>query len=139
MSQGFTAEEREAMKARAEELKAERGGKSKAKALQDCLDKIAELDGTDREIAERIHVLVSEHAPELAARTWYGMPAYAKDGKVVCFLQAASKFNTRYATFGFQEDAQLDDGAMWATSFAVVAMNDEVQARIVDLIKRAVG
>ncbi len=134
---GFTAEERAAMQERARELKAARGGK--ADGLADLLAKIAEMAEPDRSMAERLHAIVMASAPDLAPRTWYGMPAYAKDGKVICFFQAASKFKVRYATFGFQPDAHLDDGPMWPTSFALVEMTPDVEARIAELVKRAVS
>src|SRR6059058_646511 len=117
---GFTAEEKAAMRERAREVKAdERRGKAKADGEADVLAKIAEMPKADRAMAERIHKIVKASAPDLTPRTWYGMPAYAKDGKVVCFFKSASKFKSRYATFGFNDPANLDDGAMWATSFAL--------------------
>jgi uncharacterized protein YdhG (YjbR/CyaY superfamily) len=119
-SEGFTDEERAAMKARAQELKAEaRTSKNKAEGERAVLSAIAEMPHPDRAMAERLHAIIKASAPALAPRTWYGMPAYAKDGKVICFFQAASKFKVRYATFGFQPDANLDDGSMWPTSFAL--------------------
>ena len=119
-SKGFTAEERAAMKARAQELKAEaRASKSRADGERDVLAKIAAMQEADRAMAERLHAIVTASAPDLAPRTWYGMPAYAKDGKVVCFFQSAEKFKTRYATFGFSDKASLDEGAMWPTAFAL--------------------
>lgn len=135
---GFTAEERDAMQERVRELKAARGG-SKADGQADLLAKIAEMAEPDRSMAERVHAIVMASAPDLAPRTWYGMPAYAKDGKVICFFQAASKFKVRYATFGFQPDAHLDDGPMWPASFALVEMTPAVEARIAELVKRAVS
>jgi uncharacterized protein YdhG (YjbR/CyaY superfamily) len=132
MSKGFTAEERAAMKERARELKSD-GGEA------DVLEKIAEMPEPDRSMAQRLHALVREAAPELAPRTWYGMPAYAKDGKVVCFFQNASKFKARYATFGFSDKANLDDGAMWPNSFALTELTGDVEARITQLVKRAVS
>jgi uncharacterized protein YdhG (YjbR/CyaY superfamily) len=132
MSKGFTAEERAAMKERARELKSD-GGEA------DVLEKIAEMPEPDRSMAQRLHALVREAAPELAPRTWYGMPAYAKDGKVVCFFQNASKFKARYATFGFSDKANLDDGAMWPNSFALTELTGDVEARITELVKRAVS
>lgn len=140
----FTDAERAAMAERAREAKAEGRRTSKAEkaalAVQDALDKIAEMPDEDRVIAERIHAIVKANAPDLAPKTWYGMPAYANaDGKIVCFFQAAAKFDARYATFGFNDIANLDDGAMWPTSFAVTAMNDEVEARIAALVKKAVS
>jgi uncharacterized protein YdhG (YjbR/CyaY superfamily) len=141
-SDGFTKEERAAMKERAGELKkASRRGKGAAKAdgLADLLAKIAEMPEPDRSTAERIHALVTAVAPGLSPRTWYGMPAYARDGKVVCFFQAASKFGARYATLGFSDTAALDDGAMWPTSFALTEMTDAEEARIRALVEKSVG
>jgi uncharacterized protein YdhG (YjbR/CyaY superfamily) len=135
---GFTAEERAAMQERARELKTARGG-GKADGQADLLAKIAEMAEPDRSMADRLHAIVMGAAPTLAPRTWYGMPAYARDGKVICFFQAASKFKVRYATFGFQPDAKLDDGPMWPASFALVELTPEVEARIAALVKRAVG
>ncbi|MFB7409128.1 iron chaperone [Streptomyces sp. NPDC056202] len=139
---GFTEEERDAMKERATELKstARRGSRSaKADGEADALAKIAEMTDTDRVLAERIHALVKEHAPGLAPKTWYGMPAYAKDGKVVCFFQSAQKFKSRYATLGFSDLAQLDEGSLWATSYALTELTDADEARIAALIARAAG
>ena len=140
---GFTAEERAAMKERAAELRAQkgrRGAADKAAAAEaDALEKIAEMPEADRVVAERVHAIVREHAPGLAPRTWYGQPAYAKDGQVVCFFQAASKFGTRYATLGFNESAALDDGPMWPTAFAITELTDDVVARVTDLVRRAAG
>lgn len=135
-SKGFTAEERAAMKEHARELKAARKG---AEAEKDVLAKIAEMSGSDRELAEKFHALVKQHAPSLASRTWYGMPAYSKDGSVVCFFQSAAKFKARYATIGFNDAAALDDGTLWATSFAVTAIGEAEEARLVELLERAVG
>jgi uncharacterized protein YdhG (YjbR/CyaY superfamily) len=132
MSKGFSAEERAAVKERARELKSD-GGEA------DVLAKIAEMQEPDRSLAERLHTLVKEAAPELAPRTWYGMPAYAKDGKVVCFFQNATKFKSRYATFGFSDRANLDDGAMWPTGFAISELTPDVEARISELVRRAVS
>ena len=138
-SDGFTAEEREAMQERTRELKsAKRGSKAKADGLSDLLAKIAEMPEPDRSLAERVHAIVMASAPDLAPRTWYGMPAYAKDGKLICFFQSASKFKVRYATFGFQPDANLDDGAMWPTSFALTELTAADEARIAALVKKAV-
>ncbi len=137
---GFTAEERSAMQERNRELKAaSRRGPSAAKAdgEADVLAKIAEMPEPDRAIAERLHALVKATAPDLAPRTWYGMPAYARDGKLICFFQAASKFKVRYATLGFQPDAKLDEGTMWPTAFALTELTAEVEARIVELVKKA--
>ncbi len=141
---GFTAEERAAMKERAEELRAQKGrvkGAAKAAAeLQDVLDAIAKLpDDADRALAERLHVVITEAGPQLAPRTWYGMPAYALDGKVLCFVQPASKFDTRYTTLGFNDTAQLDDGAMWPASFAVTSLGPAEQKTITELVQRAIG
>jgi uncharacterized protein YdhG (YjbR/CyaY superfamily) len=133
---GFTAEERAAMKERAKELKAE---KSKADGESDVLAKIAEMPKADRAMAERIHAIVKASAPDLTPRTWYGMPAYAKDGKVVCFFKSASKFKSRYATFGFNDPANLDDGAMWATSFALKKLTAADERKIGALVKKAVS
>ena len=124
------------MKERAQELKAEAG---KADAESALLAKIAEMKGSDRAIAKRLHAIVKTAAPELSPKTWYGMPAYAKDGKVVCFFQSAQKFKSRYATLGFSDQANLDDGAMWPTSFALKALTDAEEAKIVALVKQAVG
>ncbi|MGR2751788.1 iron chaperone [Agromyces arachidis] len=131
---GFTDEERAAMKERAREVRSR-----KKDGTADLLEKIAEMDAADRAIAERLHELITDAAPELVAKTWYGMPAYAKDGKVLCFFQAASKFSSRYATFGFNDVAALDDGEMWPTSFAVTELTPEVEATIVELVKRAMA
>jgi uncharacterized protein YdhG (YjbR/CyaY superfamily) len=135
-SKGFTAEERAAMRERAREAKAEREG---AAAEADLLEKIAEMPDADRAIAERIHAIVTQNAPGLAPRTWYGMPAYAEDGKVVCFFKSADKFKTRYATLGFSAQARLDDGAMWPTDFAVARLTPEVEEAVAALVRKAVG
>ena len=132
----WTDEERAAMKERAKELKA---AASRADGERDVLAKIAEMPEADRLLAERIHAIVKATAPELAPKTWYGQPAYAKDGKIICFFQSADKFKTRYATLGFNEPANLDDGTMWATSFAVTALTADAEARVAELIKRAVS
>jgi uncharacterized protein YdhG (YjbR/CyaY superfamily) len=132
---GFTAEERAAMRERARELKAAKG---KADGESDVLAKIAEMADADRRMAERLHAIIKASAPELSPRTWYGMPAYAKDGKVVCFFQSAQKFKSRYATLGFSDQANLDDGNMWPTSFALKQLTAAEEARIVALVKRAV-
>ena len=138
-SKGFTAEERAAMKERAKELKAEaRANKDRAAGESDVLAKIAEMQGSDRAMAKRLHGIVKASAPELSPKTWYGMPAYAKDGKIVCFFQSAQKFNSRYATFGFSDEANLDDGAMWPTSFALKKLTASDEARIGALVKKAV-
>jgi uncharacterized protein YdhG (YjbR/CyaY superfamily) len=140
---GFTAEERAAMKERAAELKASsrRGsGAKKAEADEkDCLERIAEMPDADRVIAEALHAIVRASAPDLAPKTWYGMPAYAKDGKVVVFLKPAAKFKVRYAEVGFNEWAHLDDGEMWPTVFAVTAMNADIQAKLTALVTKAVS
>jgi uncharacterized protein YdhG (YjbR/CyaY superfamily) len=140
-SDGFSAAEREAMRQRAAELRAEgRKGAKKADALQACLDRIASMDDSDRLLAERVHAAVTTHAPDLAPKTWYGMPAYANAaGKVVVFFQDAGKFEARYASLGFNDTATLDDGDMWPTSFALVAWNDDVEARVADLVRTAVA
>jgi uncharacterized protein YdhG (YjbR/CyaY superfamily) len=136
-SEGFTAEERAAMRERAKEQKAEA---QKADGVRAMLAKIAEMPETDRAMAERLHEIVKASAPELSPKTWYGMPAYAnKDGKVVCFFQSAEKFNARYATFGFSDKANLDEGAMWPTSFALKELTAAAEARIGALVKRAAG
>ena len=140
-SEGFTAEERAAMRERAKEQKAEaRANKKKAEGESDLLAKIAEMPEADRAIAERLHEIVKASAPELSPKTWYGMPAYAnKDGKVVCHFQAAQKFDTRYATFSFSDKANLDEGAMWPTSFALKELSAAEEAKIGELVKRAAG
>jgi uncharacterized protein YdhG (YjbR/CyaY superfamily) len=136
MNKGFTAEERAAMKERAKELKAH---KSKADGEADVLAKIAEMPKADRVLAERVHAIVKATAPDLQPRTWYGMPAYARDGKVVCFFQSAEKFKSRYATLGFSDRANLDDGAMWPTVFALKTLSAAEEKRIVALVKKAVS
>ena len=140
-SKGFTDEERAAMKERAKELKAEaRANKDRAEGESDLLGKIAEMPEPDRAMAERLHAIIKASAPALAPKTWYGMPAYAnKDGKVVCFFTPASKFNSRYATFGFNDDANLDEGAMWPTSFALKELTASEEARISALVQKAVS
>ena len=142
-SKGFTDEERAAMKERAQELKAEAGrstrAKSKADGEIDVLAKIAEMQGPDRAMAKRLHAIIKASAPALSPKTWYGMPAYAKDGKVVCFFQSAQKFKSRYATFGFSDEANLDEGAMWPTSFALKELTAAEEARIGALVKKAVS
>jgi hypothetical protein len=140
-SEGWTDEERAAMQARANELKAgARATKNKADGEHDVLAKIAEMPEPDRTMAERLHALIKENAPALSPRTWYGMPAYAnKDGKVVCFFTPASKFKERYATFGFTAAASLDDGTMWPTSFAVKELTAAEETRIAALVKQAVS
>ena len=131
----WTKEERAAMKERARELKA---SKNKADGEADLLAKIAEMKGSDRAMARRLHEIVTESAPSLSPRTWYGMPAYAKDGKVLCFFQSAQKFNSRYATFGFSDEASLDKGAMWPTSFALKELTPADEKKIAALVKKAV-
>jgi uncharacterized protein YdhG (YjbR/CyaY superfamily) len=139
-SKGFTAEERAAMKERAQELKAEaRANKDRAAGESAVLAKIAEMPQPDRALAERVHEIVKASAPALFPKTWYGMPAYAKDGKVVCFFQNASKFDSRYATFGFNDTANLDEGAMWPTSFALKELTAAAEAEIGKLVKKAVS
>jgi uncharacterized protein YdhG (YjbR/CyaY superfamily) len=140
-SPAFTADERAAMKARAGEVQAGRGrGKDKTAAeAQAVLDAIAALPAADRQLAERVHVLVTEAAPELAHKTWYGMPAYYKDGKILCYFKAASKFKTRYAQFGFEDAARLDDGTLWPTVYAITDLTDADAAAITALVRKAVG
>jgi uncharacterized protein YdhG (YjbR/CyaY superfamily) len=139
---GFTDEERVAMKERAQELKAagRRGARAdKADGESEVLAKIAVMPQPDRAMAERLHAIIKASAPALSPRTWYGMPAYAKDGKVVCFFQSAQKFKTRYATFGFSDAANLDEGAMWPTAFALKELTAAEEARIGALVKKAVS
>ena len=143
-SKGFTDEERAAMKERAQEMKAEarRGSRAKkddADGESDVLSKIAALPEPDRAMAKRLHAIVKASAPALSPKTWYGMPAYAKDGIVVCFFQSAQKFKTRYATFGFSDKANLDEGAMWPTAFALTQLTAADEARIGALVKKAVS
>ncbi len=139
-SKGFSAEERAAMKERAKELKAEtRANESKAEGESALLAKIAEMPEPDRAMAKRIHAIVKASAPALSPKTWYGMPAYARDGKIICFFTAASKFKSRYATFGFNDDANLDEGTMWPTSFALTKLTAADEARIGALVKKAVS
>jgi uncharacterized protein YdhG (YjbR/CyaY superfamily) len=138
-SAAFTDEERSAMKDRAQEVKSARGGASTDDDAQAVLDKIAELSKTDREMAESVHAVVTAAAPELAPRLWYGMPAYAKAGKVVCFFQPAAKFKARYATLGFNDPAALDDGNMWPTAYALTTVNAAEEKKIAALVKRAAG
>jgi uncharacterized protein YdhG (YjbR/CyaY superfamily) len=135
-SKGFTPEERAAMRERAKELKAEA---SKADGEGAVLEKIAEMQGSDRAMAERLHAIIKASAPDLSPKTWYGMPAYARDGKIVCFFQAAEKFKARYATLGFNDAANLDDGTMWPTSFALKELTAADEARISALVTKAVG
>ncbi|MFF5531528.1 iron chaperone [Streptomyces cinerochromogenes] len=140
--EGFTAEERAAMKEHAQELRtaARRGSRAEkaAQAEQDVLAKIAEMGDSDRVMAERVHAVVTATAPDLAPKLWYGMPAYARDGKVVCFFQSAAKFKSRYATLGFNDAARLDEDSMWATAFALTEVTPEVEARIAALVAQAV-
>jgi uncharacterized protein YdhG (YjbR/CyaY superfamily) len=139
-SEGFTDEERAAMKERAKELKAQaRANKKKAEGESDVLAKIAEMPEQDRAMGRRLHEIIKASAPALSPKTWYGMPAYAKDGKVLCFFQSAQKFNSRYATFSFSDAANLDEGAMWATSFALKELTATEEAKISALVKRAVS
>lgn len=136
---GFTADEREAMRDRARELKAEgRAGREAAEGEQDLLAKIAAMTGPDGAMAKRLHAIIKATAPELSARTWYGMPAYARDGKVVCFFQAARKFKTRYATLGFSDAARLDEGAIWPTAYALTRLTAPEEAQVRALVRRAV-
>jgi uncharacterized protein YdhG (YjbR/CyaY superfamily) len=136
-AKGFSADERAAMKERAEELKAEaRGGKADGESA--LLAKIAEMPATDRAMATRLHEIIKAGAPDLSPKTWYGMPAYARDGKVVCYFQSAHKFKARYATFGFSDEAKLDDGALWPTVFALKELTPAVEAKITALVKKAV-
>ena len=138
-SRGFTDEERAAMRERARELKAEaRANKNREEGERDVLAKIAEMPEPDRAMAERLHAIIKASAPALSPKTWYGMPAYAKGGKVVCFFQSAQKFNLRYATFGFNDTANLDEGAMWPTSFGLKELTATEEARISALVKQAV-
>jgi uncharacterized protein YdhG (YjbR/CyaY superfamily) len=141
--EGFTADERAAMKEHAAELRkaARRGSRADkaAQEAQDVLAKIAEMPDSDRVMAERVHAVVTTSAPSLAPKLWYGMPAYALDGKILCFFQSAEKFTARYATLGFNDPAKLDDGPMWATSFALTEVTPEVEARIAALVTQAVG
>jgi uncharacterized protein YdhG (YjbR/CyaY superfamily) len=133
-TKGFTDEERGAMKERAKEL---RTGKSDGE--RDVLDKLAEMPAADRALGERLHAVVTASAPDLWPRLWYGMPAYAKGGKVVCFFQSAAKFKSRYATFGFNDSAKLDDGTMWPTAFALTELTADDEARIAALVQKAVS
>ncbi|GAA3204958.1 DUF1801 domain-containing protein [Streptomyces sp. XM83C] len=141
--EGFTAEERAAMKEHAaEQKKAARKGSAAEKAAEaerDVLAKIADMKDDDRVMAERVHAVVTESAPQLAPKLWYGMPAYALNGKVVCFFQSAAKFKARYATLGFNDAARLDDGAMWPTAFALTKITPEVEEQIAALVKQAAG
>lgn len=139
-SDGFSAEERAAMKERAAELKAAaRRGQTRADGERDLLEKIAEMPEPDRSIALRLHAIITASAPDLLPKTWYGMPAYARDGDVVCFLQSGQKFKTRYMTLGFSDKANLDEGTMWPTSFALKQLTASAEAKIAALVKKAVG
>jgi uncharacterized protein YdhG (YjbR/CyaY superfamily) len=138
-SKGLSDDELAALKDRVQEVKAEGGRAGKADGEKDVLAKIAEMKGSDRAMAKRLHALVKASAPDLSPKTWYGMPAYAnKDGKIVCFFQSAEKFNARYATFGFQDSANIDKGAMWPTSFALTELTAADEAKIAALVKKAV-
>ncbi|MEU0568226.1 DUF1801 domain-containing protein [Nonomuraea sp. NPDC005983] len=140
--EGFTDEERAAMKERSRELKAtaRRGSRSaKADGESEVLAKLAEMSELDRSTGERLHAIVKANAPALSPKLWYGMPAYARDGKIVCFFQPAQKFKTRYSTFGFNDTAHLDDGTMWPSAFALTTLTAEDEARIGELVKRAAG
>ena len=135
---GFTDAEKAAMQERAKELKAEKQGKKKADGESDLLAKIAEMPEPDRGMATQLHEIMKANASGLSPKTWYGMPAYAnEEGKVVCFFQSAAKFNARYATFGFQDTANLDDGNFWPTSFALKELTDSVEAKIIALVQQA--
>ena len=140
-SEGFSAEEKAAMKARAQEMKAEaRAGKDRAEGEKAILAGISAMKEPDRSMAKRLHELITASAPSLLPKTWYGMPAYAnKDGKVLCFFQSAQKFNTRYATLGFSDMANLDEGAMWPTAFALMKLTAVEEAKIIALVKKAVN
>lgn len=135
----FTDEEKAAMKERAKELKAEAARGKEADAENDVLEKIAEMPDSDRVMAEKVHALVKRAAPELKAKLWYGMPAYARDGKLVCFFKAASKFQSKYATFGFEEAANLDEGNMWPTSYAITQLTAADERRLGELVRKAVS
>ncbi len=136
-AEGFSAEERAAMKERAKEMRGAKKGKKSG--LEDVLEKIAEMPDADRVLAERIHTLVTEAAPHLEPKTWYGQPAYALNGKVVCFFQAAAKFNTAYATFGFNEANNLNNGSVWVTAFGLAKLTPEGEKQIVELVTKAAG
>jgi uncharacterized protein YdhG (YjbR/CyaY superfamily) len=139
-SKGFTDEEKAAMKERAKELKAEaRADKDKAEGEKDVLAKIAEMSEPDRGMAKRLHAIIKASAPTLSPKTWYGMPAYARDGKIVCFFQSAQKFDTRYATLGFNDTANLDEGALWPVAFALKELTAAEETRISALVKKAVS
>ncbi len=136
---GFTAEERAAMKNRAAELKTEQRGAKKADGEEEVLARIAEMPEQDRAMARRLHDLIKSAAPGLTPKTWYGMPAYAKDGNVICFFQNSQKFKTRYATLGFSDKAKLDHGVIWPTSYALMELTPEAEKTIVALVKKAIG
>lgn len=139
---GFSADERAAMKQRADEMRSTKGLKGAAKLAKEaeaCVEAIDALSGTDREVATALHRIVIDEAPDLQHKTWYGFPSYARDGKVVVFYQPAAKFGARYGTVGFQEDAHLDDGEMWATSFAVIEVTAAVEKKLRALVKKAAG
>ena len=139
-SAGFTDDEKAAMRERAKELKAEaRANKNKADGESDVLAAIGAMDEPDRGMATRLHEMIVASAPSLSPKTWYGMPAYAKEGKVVCFFQGAQKFNTRYSTLGFSDSATLDDGDLWPSAYALNALTAETEARIIALVQKAVG
>jgi len=139
-AQTFTDDERAAMKERAKELKAEeRANKNRAEGESDVLAKIAEMPQPERAMAERLHELITASAPVLVPKTWYGMPAYAKDGKIVCFFQSAQKFNTRYATLGFSDEARIDKGGMWPTAYALTQLTPAEEETIRALVKQAVS
>lgn len=138
MTENFTPEERAAMKERAAEVRKQAKRGAKADPEKDLLEKIAEMTDDDRAIAERLHALVAEHAPSLTPKTWYGMPGYALDGKVLVFFQAAAKFKVRYATIGFNDTATLDEGTLWPTAFAVTKLGPAEEAFIADLLRKAV-
>jgi uncharacterized protein YdhG (YjbR/CyaY superfamily) len=135
-SKGFTAEERAAIRERAKEEKA---AASRADGERDALEKIAEMGAPDRAMAERLHTLIKANAPDLAPNTWYGMPSYTKDNKIICFFQPAEKFKTRYATLGFNDSAHLDDGGLWPVAFALTELTAAEEAKIIALVKKAVG
>lgn len=136
---GFSEDEKMAMQERAKELKSSRTAKSKADGEADLLAKIAEMQGSDRKIAEKIHSIIKAHFPQLSAKTWYGMPAYTLEGQVLCFFQSSGKFKTRYSTLGFNEMAKLDEGSMWPTSFAVKSLGIPEEEKIHELLRKAVG
>ena len=138
-SEGFSAEERAAMRERAQELRASARHKSKVDGESALLAQIASMEEPDRTMAQRLHAIIKKTAPELTSRTWYGMPAYAKDGNVICFFRNATKFKNRYATLGFSDAAHLDQGAMWPTDFALTALTDKEEAEIVALLRRALS